>query len=280
MSLMDISHFTAFAEELDHPEGVTWGPDGYVYAGGEAGQVYRVSLEGKVTQISTTGGFALGLALDADLNIYVCDLTIGAVMKVSQAGAVSKYTDNAEPIPAPNYPVFDAQSNLYFSSSGGWQTNTGLIYRARPGGKTEVISRDFTAFPNGMALSPDNKYLYIVLSNKPGVERAAIQADGSLGPPEQVVTLPRQVPDGVAFDVEGNLYITCYTPNIIWRLTPNGKLDVLAEDWTSVTLSAPTNIAFGGTDLKTLLVASLGRWHLTKAQMPIAGHRLHYPKLS
>ena len=33
-------------------------------------------------------------------------------------------------------------------------------------------------------------------------------------------------------------------------------------------------------DLKTFIVASLGRWHLTKAQVPIAGHRLHYPKLS
>lgn len=280
MSLMDISHFSAFAEGLDHPEGVAWGPDGFVYAGGEAGQVYRVSLDGTVTQIASTGGFGLGLALDADLNIYMCDLVAGAVMKITQSGTVSKYTDNAEAIAAPNYPVFDAQGNLYFSSSGGWQTGTGLVYRAQPGGKTELVSRDFTAFPNGMALSPDSKYLYIVLSNKPGVERAEILPDGKLGKPEHVVTLPRHVPDGVAFDVEGNLYITCYSPDVIWRLTPGGKLDVLAEDWASVTLSAPTNIAFGGADMKTLLVASLGRWHLTRAQMPIAGHRVHYPKLT
>lgn len=276
---MDITNFAAFAEGLDHPEGVAWGPDGYVYAGGEAGQIYRVTLDGEVTQIGSTGGFILGLALDADANIYACDLGKGAVMKITQSGQVSQYTDNADPIAAPNYPVFDAQGNLYFSSSGSWKGNNGLMFRARPGGATEIVSREFTAFPNGIALSPDGKHLYIVLSNKPGVERAAIQPDGSLGRPEHVVTLEKTVPDGLAFDVDGNLYIACYAPDIIYRLSPSGNVSVVAEDPERVTFAAPTNIAFGGADMKTLLVASLGRWHLTKGAMPIAGHRVHYPKM-
>ncbi len=174
MSLLDISNFAAFADGLDHPEGVAWGLDGNVYAGGEAGQVYRVTFDGKVTSIGSTRGFGLGLALDADLNIYMCDLVNGAIMKITQSGQVTQYTDNSEPITAPNYPVFGARGNLYFSSSGGFDLGTGLIYRATPGGKTEIVSREFKAFPNGMALSPDSKYLYVVLSNKPGVERAAI----------------------------------------------------------------------------------------------------------
>ncbi len=49
MSLLDISNFAAFADGLDHPEGVAWGLDGNVYAGAEAGQIYRVTLDGKVT---------------------------------------------------------------------------------------------------------------------------------------------------------------------------------------------------------------------------------------
>ena len=118
-----------------------------------------------------------------------------------------------------------------------------------------------------------------MLSNKPGVERAAILPDATLGKPEHVVTLPRNVPDGVAFDAEGNLYIACYTPDMIWRLAPVGALDVLAEDWRSVVFSSPTNIAFGGDDMKNLFVASLGRWLLTKSQMPIAGQPVHYPKI-
>jgi gluconolactonase len=40
--LVPLSEFDLLADGLDHPEGVTWGPDGFVYAGGEAGQIYRV----------------------------------------------------------------------------------------------------------------------------------------------------------------------------------------------------------------------------------------------
>jgi gluconolactonase len=277
--LMQKEQFIPFAEGLDHPEGVAWGPDGFLYAGGEAGQIYRVSVDGEVTQVGSTGGFILGMAHDAAANVYACDLAHGAIMKITPAGHVSKYSDNAEPIPAPNYPVFDASGNLYFSSSGSWHGNNGAIYRAQPGGATEVVSRDFTLFPNGMALSPDGTYLYIVLSNKPGVERARIQPDGTLGPPEPVVMLERTVPDGLAFDIEGNLYISCYTPDRIYRLSPSGELRVLVEDWESTRISAPTNIAFGGAEMKTLFIASLCRWHLTKGELPVAGQRVHYPAL-
>ena len=68
---------------LDHPECITRGPDGMIYAGGEAGQVYRVTLDGKHEQVGTTDGFALGLCLDAARNVYVCDIKHNAVMRVT-----------------------------------------------------------------------------------------------------------------------------------------------------------------------------------------------------
>ena len=40
--------FTTFATGLDHPEGAAWGPDGRIYAGGEAGQIYAIGLDGSV----------------------------------------------------------------------------------------------------------------------------------------------------------------------------------------------------------------------------------------
>ena len=85
------------------------------------------------------------------------------------------------------------------------------------------------------------------------------------------------MPDGLAFDVEGNLYISCYTPDVIYRLTRYGELEIVADDWMSVTFATPTNIAFCGPERRTLVVASLSRWHLTKGEMPIAGQRLNYP---
>jgi gluconolactonase len=134
-------------------------------------------------------------------------------------------------------------------------------------------------FPNGLALSPDGTELYMVLSNLPGVGKVQIHQDGQVGPMEHVVEMPQTVPDGLAFDKLGNLYISCYTPDRIYCLTLDGELSLMVEDWRSVILSSPTNIVFCGTDFSTLVVASLGRWHLTKAQMPIPGSPVCYPDL-
>jgi hypothetical protein len=43
--VMELERFSPFADGLVHPEGVAWGPAGYVYAGGEAGQAYRADLD-------------------------------------------------------------------------------------------------------------------------------------------------------------------------------------------------------------------------------------------
>ncbi|MCP4165052.1 MAG: SMP-30/gluconolactonase/LRE family protein [Chloroflexi bacterium] len=279
-SLMNIEDFAPFADGLDHPECVTWGADGYVYAGGEAGQIYRVNLDdGAFVEIGNTGGFILGLCLDGDNNVYACDMVKQAVMRVSASGEVSTYTSGSpeRAMGVPNYPVFDAQGNLYVSDSGGWKESTGCIYRIEPNGDTNVII-DSLNFANGLALSPDGSALYVVLSLVPGVGKVKLMSDGSVGPLEIVVTLDKVIPDGIAFDVQGNLYIACYTPDRIYRLSPQGDLALVADDWESVIFSSPTNITFGGPDLSTLVVASLARWHLTKGQMPVSGSPLHYPK--
>src|SRR5918911_692977 len=83
------------AEGLDHPEGVATGPDGLLYAGGEAGQVYRIDPEARAAeQIADTGGFVLGLCHDAAGTIYACDT--GRVVRVDAgSGAVDTFCDGA-----------------------------------------------------------------------------------------------------------------------------------------------------------------------------------------
>ena len=284
MALLDNdTQFSTLVQGLDHAEGIAWGLDGYVYAGGEAGQLYRISLDGQdLTEFANTGGFILGMALDASNNIYACDIGNRCVQKITPGGVVTTYATGVpnEPFTTPNYPAFDSQGNLYVCDSGDWKVDNGKIYRIRPGGEGEVWDRSLKEFPNGMCLGPAEEYLAVVMSlNPPRVARVQIEADGSAGATETLVELPGTVPDGVAFDTDGNLYVACYRPDRIYRLSPSGELDVLADDYEGTAIACPTNIAFCGENLDIMLAPNLGRWHITRYDAGVTGLPLHYPDL-
>jgi gluconolactonase len=115
--------------------------------------------------------------------------------------------------------------------------------------------------------------------NPPRVVRVRIEPDGGAGDIETVVHLPGIVPDGLAFDTEGSLYISCYRPDRIYRLSQQGKLDILAEDYEGTAMAAPTNIAFCGEGRDIFLGANLGRWHITRYEVDATGAPLNYPEV-
>ena len=272
---------SVLVDGLDHVEGIAWGLDGYCYAGGEAGQIYRVDVErGEAVEVANTGGFILGLALDSDSNIYACDTGNRAVMKIAPGGEVSTYSTGVpgELFGTPNYPAFDADGNLYVCDSGEWRSDDGKIYRVRPGGETEVWNRSLCEFPNGLCVGPDGTSLFVAMSlNPPRISEIKIAPDGTAGEVRTVVEVPKSVPDGVAFDTDGTLYIACYRPDRIYRYSTSGELEILADDFEGTIIAAPTNIAFCGTERDVLLSANLGRWHITRYETGAKGISLHYP---
>lgn len=258
------------ADGLDHPEGVAWSPlEGTVYAGGEAGQLYRIGIDGGGPEVAAQigSGILLGLALDADGAVYVCDTESSCVQRVDHDGRIERHGD---PIATPNYAAFDADGRLWVSDNGDWENANGGIVCIDPGGRTERVADGFR-FANGLAVRDD--WLYVVESARPGVVRMPLSGRGI----EPVIELERVVPDGIAFDAEGGLWIACWQPNRIYRLDADGTLETILDDWTGEYVLTPTNVAFAGEQLDTLVLASLGGWAVKAIDPGVRGALLHYP---
>lgn len=259
--------------QLDHPEGVAVHPDGSVWCGGERGQIFRLDPDGTaLEEVASTGGFCLGIAFDRTAeHLYVCDLKHAAIFRLEVAtGRVERFADGspAGPVRIPNYPAFDADGRLYVSDSHGFGKAGPGVFRIDPDGNGELwYDRDVT-FANGLALAPDGSALYVAETFASRVFRVPILDDGSAGEREEVAEMPGSLPDGLAFDVEGNLYVGCYEPSHVLRVDPFGRVEVLWHDATAHTLAHPTNVAFRGT---TMFTANLGRWHLTRIEVGIEG---------
>ena len=274
-----LDRFTPLADGLDHPEGVAAGPDGGVYAGGEAGQIYRIE-DGRAVEIGSTGGFLYGVALDAERNVYACDFGRAQVARVTPSGEVTTYsTGTAErSLRVPNFGAFSDDGSLYVTDSGEWREDDGLVFRVADG-STEVWSDEPVGFPNGCCLTADGDALLVVETTRRRVVRIPIRDDGSAGPMDVVAELPGSLPDGIALADDETMFVGCWRPDRVWRIAPDDDPEVLAEDPDGVTFNQPANVAFVGAALDRLAVSSLGGWAIVAADVGATGLRLRYPSL-
>jgi sugar lactone lactonase YvrE len=267
---ISLTRISIFADGLDHPECVTVHPDSSVWAGGEAGQIYRISADGsQVDEIARMkGGFILGLAIHPSGEwLIACDLKNHCLWRIETRTGRSELfamTAGQHEIVIPNSVCFDMNERIFVSESGLPKKRLGKIMVFNYEGRGEVWHRGPFDFANGIALDPEEQHLYVVESFLPGISRVEIRDDGSAGKRQLVTKLPRTIPDGIAFDHRGVLHATCYTPSRIYRIV-NGKASVLVDDWETHLLAFPTNIAFASKD--ELLVANLGRWHISKIRL-------------
>jgi gluconolactonase len=162
------------------------------------------------------------------------------------------------------------------------------VYRIDTDGRvTRIISQPDIQRPNGIALSPDEKTLYVVDSNRgPGSNRKIwafeLDAAGNPGGHQLVFDFaPGRGGDGMGVDVEGNLYVaagvyrarneseTTDVPTGIYVISPTGKLHgriPIPED-------VITNVTFGGDDLRTMYVTA-GKT-LWQVRVKIPGWEVH-----
>lgn len=265
---------TFTSPRLQHPEGVAIGPDGSVWCGSENGQILRIAADGSgIEEVASTGGFTLGMAFDGDRALYVCDQRHAAVFRLDLASRkLERFTPPG--IRIPNYPVLDRRRNrlLVSDSHAFGESGPGVWAYDLVTGAGALWYADALDFANGLALAPAGDALFVCETFAQRVRRIAMAEDGGAASAEPyAIDLPG-LPDGLAFDDRGALFVGCYEPSRILRIPPGGgAAEVYIEDPTAHLFAHPTNIAFDGAALYS---ANLGRWHVTRIETDTTGRRL------
>jgi gluconolactonase len=252
---LPIERFEIFANGLDHPECLTFDDAGTVWAGGEAGQIYRVSREGAVDTVAQLGGFVGGVAWSPYGDLWAC-CPLHGVVRVQPSGEWSVF---ARDMICPNFGLFDSRGVYYVTDSGNWKKRNGRLLRIAPDGRVETLLESF-GYTNGLALAADEKTLYMVESDTDRV----FAVDVATGRADVFAESVGRLPDGLAFDAEGRLYASCYASDDIHRIGSDGRVTLYAYDRWAILLSRPTNLVFRD---GYVYVANLGRTTITRARL-------------
>ena len=267
-------------EDVDHSECLAFSLTGDLYAGGEAGQIYRIDrTEGKPECIAQTDGFALGITLDGNGQIYCCDVGRKEILRCTPQGAISTYAKGTQerPLGTPNYSAFDTEGRLFFTDSGEYWNPSGSIWVKEPGLEARPLTPGQLPFANGLCIDSENSFLYLALSTASQIVRFKLDGAELSGSMELVAQLPEgTVPDGIALDRSRNIWLGCYVPDEIWRIAPGGTIETIMADRSGELLSRPTNIALRSDQV---FFANLGGWHLGAFETKVDPLPLNYPEI-
>ncbi|HEX2914765.1 MAG TPA: SMP-30/gluconolactonase/LRE family protein [Chloroflexia bacterium] len=310
---LDISDLSLVGKGLNRPESVLVEKNGTVWTSSGQGGVTRIDPNGQQENLGDLGGEANGLAMDKEGNFYVANIGDGNVYKLYRDGhrevVLSEIDGN--PLGSVNYVFIDSKDRLWVSvltRTIPWfpAINTGKAdgYIIRIDQQGAQIVADNILFCNEIRMDAREEYLYAAETMANHILRFPVREDGSLG--EREIFGPEDlgqgaVVDGFAFDAEGNLWVTTITRNGLMIITPEGKAHTVFEDPQTEAIDRamdkiktgeltpeglfacmgqniqfPTSVAFGGPDLKTVYMGSLGMTHLLSFKSPVAGLPMYH----
>lgn len=276
--------FEVVIEPIGLTEGPAWDGSGLLFTNIPNNRVVRYDpASGEITTYRANTNECNGLVLDKEGQLYGCEGGGRRIVRYERDGTTTVIRDNyrGKRLNSPNDLIIDNQGRIWFTDPryGDHRADMELehesIYRLdpRPSGQWAITRMTYdTTSPNGLALSPDNKTLYVAQSKYGEGQKRELRAypileDGSLGPYQALHNFyPHRGIDGMCVDTEGNIIATAG-----WELSgPGGMIYVFAPDGRvlethPVPAKRPSNCTFGGPDLRTLYVTTL-EGHLLRAQ--------------
>ncbi|MDP5148917.1 family 20 glycosylhydrolase [Rheinheimera baltica] len=225
-------------------EGPAFDSSGNFYAVnfGHDGTVGKITADGVASLYLTLpeGSTGNGIVFDNAGTMYIADYTGHNIIKY-QAGELSVHAHNDD-MNQPN-DLTIMQNGILFASDPNWADSSGQLWRINTDGSNKLLAADMGT-TNGIAVSPDQQYLYINESVQRRIWRFKINDDFSLGNKQLVAHFSDFGLDGMRFDRAGNLYVARYGKGTIAKLNASGEL--LAEYRLNHPL--PTNVSLNNND--------------------------------
>jgi len=302
-----MTEVSILATGLGFPEGPVAMPDGSVILTEiRNNKCSRVTSDGKVALFSATGGGPNGLAVGPDGALYLCnnggsryvegvsmgqgphpDYKGGSIQRIERSGGVAKtlYGEcDGHRLSAPNDIVFDKQGGFYFTDLGkryARHRDHGGVYYALPDGSKIVCLAYPVLSPNGCGLSPDGRTLYVADTEGARLWAFDVEAPGVLRKPaghaphsgRVIAGLPGPARfDSLAVMANGNITVATLTTGMITEISPSGAIvrEVKMPD------VYPTNICFGGADMRTAYITLSDSGRLGVMQWPEPGLKLNF----
>jgi gluconolactonase len=197
---------------------------------------------------------ANGNALDPEGRLITCEHTTRRVSRTEGSQVVSiADTFGGKKLNSPNDVIVRSDGTIYFTDPPyGLGTKTPElsfhgVFRRTVAGELTLVE-DKLDHPNGIALSPDEKTLYVDTTTAAELWAYSVNTDGSTGPGTKLLATSAN-PDGMAVDDAGNLY-----------LATKAGIEVYRSDgmkWGTIPVpQQPANCGFGGADRKTLYITA------------------------
>jgi gluconolactonase len=280
------------AEGFKFTEGPVWTSEGLLFSDPNANTIYKYSKDGKLSVFKTPSGYSgadiaayrqpgsNGITLAPEGHIVFNQHGNRRVVRLEKDGSETVIADRFEGkrFNSPNDLVYRSDGTLFFTDPNFGLPkfgddkrkelpHTGVYSLSK--GRLQLLTTELTG-PNGIALSPDEKYLYAGNwdDNRKVVFRYELQPDGTVKNGTLFFDFTpikgEDAIDGVKVDVEGNVYVS--GPGGLHIVSPEGK-----HLGTIVAPQHVHNMAWGDGDGKTLYLCA--RSGLYRIRLNIAGVR-------